>query len=148
MECIIETGTSAVRTALWKEYFLGQLSKLAAHPVANFLVAKFLNHLSTDQISSSLDELLNALPKLIKEGRSGVVLALVARADALGELDGSKMTKVCLDNDGDGFLTTIGIVRFLYTPLKFGEEVRSLLNARPPDIRGMSHRALSSPCVQ
>jgi nucleolar protein 9 len=52
--------------ALWKTYFKGKLPRLAAHPAANFVVAKAIERLSEDQLSEACDELGNTWNRVIR----------------------------------------------------------------------------------
>ena len=53
--------------ALWKTYFKGKLPRLAAHPAANFVVAKAIERLSEDQLSEACDELGNTWNRVIRK---------------------------------------------------------------------------------
>ena len=53
--------------ALWKTYFKEKLPRLAAHPSANFVVAKAIERLSEDQLSEACDELMNTWTKVIRK---------------------------------------------------------------------------------
>ena len=53
--------------ALWQTYFKGKLPRLAAHPAANFVVAKAIERLSEDQLSKACDELENTWSRVIRK---------------------------------------------------------------------------------
>ena len=53
--------------ALWKTYFRGRLPRLAAHPAANFVVAKAIERLSEDQLSEACDELGSTWNRVIRK---------------------------------------------------------------------------------
>ncbi len=85
LEAIIESCSVATRYAIWKEYFAGHLNKLALHPVANFLVARFLRHHSARHLSDALHELVAIFPKLVKTARSGVLISAASRVNDLDD---------------------------------------------------------------
>ena len=53
--------------ALWKTYFKGKLPRLAAHPSANFVVAKAIERLSEEQLSEACDDLKNTWTRVIRK---------------------------------------------------------------------------------
>ena len=53
--------------ALLQTYFKGKLPRLAAHPAANFVVAKAIERLSEDQLSKACDELENTWSRVIRK---------------------------------------------------------------------------------
>ncbi|KJA16110.1 hypothetical protein HYPSUDRAFT_47764 [Hypholoma sublateritium FD-334 SS-4] len=69
--------------ALWKTYFRGKMARLAAHPVANFVLAKALERVSEIQLSEIFEELDGTWNKLIRTSRTGVLRAVVDRASTL-----------------------------------------------------------------
>jgi nucleolar protein 9 len=50
---------------LWTIYFRGKLTRLASHPVANFVVAKAAERLNSAQLKAALEELESSWNKLI-----------------------------------------------------------------------------------
>jgi nucleolar protein 9 len=52
-------------TILWTIYFRGKLTRLASHPVANFVVAKAAERLNSAQLKAALEELESSWTKLI-----------------------------------------------------------------------------------
>lgn len=57
----------AVFGTLWATYFQGKLARLAAHPVANFVIAKAFARISGEQLREVLLELQNSWQKIISE---------------------------------------------------------------------------------
>lgn len=53
--------------ALWNTYFRGKMARLAAHPVANFVLAKALERVSESQLSEIFGELDGTWNKLIRK---------------------------------------------------------------------------------
>ena len=49
---------------MWSVYFDNKLSRLAVHPVANFVVAKSIDRVSADQLKSIIEELGGAWGKI------------------------------------------------------------------------------------
>lgn len=100
-ESIISYLPSHVFPALWSTYFEGRLGRLAAHPVANFVVAKALSRVDAEQLSTACAELKGLGSRLIRKflknhfiaiyiddwvgtSRVGVLRSLVDRSVQLG----------------------------------------------------------------
>lgn len=56
-----------VFSILWVTYFQGKLSKLAVHPVANFVVSKALERANPEQLNQVCEELNEIFGKIISE---------------------------------------------------------------------------------
>ncbi|KAG6328391.1 hypothetical protein ID866_10698, partial [Astraeus odoratus] len=53
---------------LWSIYFHGKLSRLALHPIANFVVSKAIERLDNNQVKDTLEELDSSWRKTIQQG--------------------------------------------------------------------------------
>ncbi|KAF9474932.1 hypothetical protein BDN70DRAFT_884318 [Pholiota conissans] len=82
LEIIVSRCPDDAFNALWKTYFKGKLARLAAHPVANFVLAKALERVSEAQLSGLFEELDGTWNKLIRNSRTGVLRAVVDRVSA------------------------------------------------------------------
>ncbi|KAF8966518.1 armadillo-type protein [Flammula alnicola] len=75
-------------------YFKGKLARLAAHPVANFVLAKAVERVSEHQLSDIFGELDGTWNKLIRQNlKTGVLRAIVDRTSAL-KLPGQQIIEV------------------------------------------------------
>ncbi|KAF8164318.1 armadillo-type protein [Pholiota molesta] len=83
LEIIVSRCPDDAFNALWKTYFKGKLARLAAHPVANFVLAKALESVSESQLSGLFEELDGTWNKLIRTSRTGVLRAVVDRVSTL-----------------------------------------------------------------
>ncbi|KDR74394.1 hypothetical protein GALMADRAFT_250311 [Galerina marginata CBS 339.88] len=84
LETIVSRCPDDAFNALWRTYFKGKLARLAVHPVANFVLAKALEHASNSQLSETYEELNGSWNKLIRTSRTGVLRAVIDRASVLG----------------------------------------------------------------
>lgn len=66
LEIIATRCPGDVFNVLWETYFKGKLPRLAAHPTANFVVAKAIERLSEVQLSEVCDELKNTWNRVIR----------------------------------------------------------------------------------
>lgn len=82
VEAIVSYSPPRVFRAVWSTYFQGRLTKLATHPVANFVVAKAVARLDGDELGGVMKEMEGAFGRTVKLGRTGVQRALVERATA------------------------------------------------------------------
>ncbi|KAI0829359.1 ARM repeat-containing protein [Trametes gibbosa] len=83
LETLVSRAPTRAFDSLWKTYFVGKLSRLAAHPVANFVVAKAFERSNAEQVEAAVQELQSAAGKIVKNGRTGVLRALVDRSATL-----------------------------------------------------------------
>ncbi|KAA1466051.1 ARM repeat-containing protein [Dentipellis sp. KUC8613] len=94
LETLVSRSPPPVFDMLWDTYFAGKLARLAAHPVANFVVAKAIERVSAAQMAQVLSELGDALPK-IRSSRTGVLRALVERAAAMHAMENEVCETIC-----------------------------------------------------
>ncbi|KAI0637703.1 ARM repeat-containing protein [Trametes polyzona] len=83
LETLVRRSPERVFDLLWQTYFVGKLSRLAVHPVANFVVAKAFERVSLEQLEAAVEELQGVAGKIVKNGRTGVLRALIDRSAAL-----------------------------------------------------------------
>jgi nucleolar protein 9 len=98
LQALLPLLPPAALALFWRRHVQGKLGKLGTHPLANFVVAAAARRLPSqlelgDDADSeaflfehALGELNASGDKLVKEGKLGVVSALVERAGALGVL--------------------------------------------------------------
>ena len=67
LETLVRKCPNSASEVLWKTYFSGKLSKLAVHPVANFVVAKAIERLSSENMASAVRELQTVGGKIASE---------------------------------------------------------------------------------
>lgn len=68
LETLVSRCPDWVFNQLWSTYFLGKLSRLALHPIANFVVSKAIERLDSNQIKETLTELNSSWGKAIRIG--------------------------------------------------------------------------------
>lgn len=112
LETLVQKSPDRAFNVLWRTYFLGKLSKLSVHPVANFVVAKAVERLDVEQLRSAVEEIHNVGGKIVSKygciftrtmlertptenARVGVLRALVDRASAL-QADAQDIVEVWL----------------------------------------------------
>lgn len=115
LETIVSRSPPRAFDILWELYFKAKLARLAAHPVANFVVAKALERLSPEQMTEAYEELSTLWHKMIRmssfseyffvqcaevehfveTARTGVIRAFVERAASLGIMK-AEVPQVCL----------------------------------------------------
>ena len=84
LETLVRRAPAPVFPILWATYFQGKLSRLAVHPVANFVVQKAVGRLGADELGKACEELDGEVArKVVKANRVGVLHALVERAAAV-----------------------------------------------------------------
>ena len=90
-ELILSLAPKPVFDALWSTYFVPHVSKLAGHPVANFLVAKSVERLALDQVRGLLVDLTASETgcTLVENHRAGTLTALLERSLVLPESQGA-----------------------------------------------------------
>ncbi|KIJ32368.1 hypothetical protein M422DRAFT_265865 [Sphaerobolus stellatus SS14] len=79
-ESILTKCPRRVFDLLWPRYFVSELGKLSAHPVANFVVAKGIVRLDKEQLTEALQLLEGSWKKSLKAQRLGVLTASIERA--------------------------------------------------------------------
>ncbi|KAH7103039.1 ARM repeat-containing protein [Auriculariales sp. MPI-PUGE-AT-0066] len=87
LETLVSRSPDAVFRNLWRVYFAqsGRLQKLAVHPVANFVVARCVMRLDTDEFAGALNELGGSWIRMRKAARFGVLKSFIDRATILHE---------------------------------------------------------------
>ena len=65
LETLVGRTSESVFDNLWSTYFQGKLSRLAVHPVANFVVAKALSRVNEKQLQELLTELQHSWQKIV-----------------------------------------------------------------------------------
>nr|XP_008533658.1 PREDICTED: nucleolar protein 9 isoform X2 [Equus przewalskii] len=71
--------------SLFEDHFQGQLQTLAAHPIANFPLQRFLDAVTTPELLSPMfKELSPALEAVLAQGHPGVIVALVGACRRVG----------------------------------------------------------------
>lgn len=65
LETLLRCAPDNVFGLLWITYFKGKLSKLAVHPVANFVVAKALQRVTADELAEICEEVKPILTKIV-----------------------------------------------------------------------------------
>ncbi|PPR04002.1 hypothetical protein CVT24_010495 [Panaeolus cyanescens] len=93
LEVIVLRCPENVFHKLWSTYFHGKLARLAAHPVANFVLAKAIERTSLEELREVFSELGDAWNKLIKTSRTGVLRAAIERCHVHKEV-GSSISEV------------------------------------------------------
>ncbi|KAI0676770.1 ARM repeat-containing protein [Trametes maxima] len=83
LETLVRRSPERVFDSLWRTYFVGKLSRLAVHPVANFVVAQALERVNAEQLQAAIKELSGVGNKIVKNARTGVLRALVDRSAGL-----------------------------------------------------------------
>ncbi|KAH9853868.1 ARM repeat-containing protein [Lenzites betulinus] len=115
LETLVSRAPTRAFDSLWNTYFVGKLSRLAAHPVANFVVAKAFERANAEQIEAAVQELQSAAGKIVKNGRTGVLRALVDRSATLPDTAQGVMELIAtgfdLDSDEDKKLLVPCILR-------------------------------------
>ncbi|KAF9076613.1 armadillo-type protein [Rhodocollybia butyracea] len=87
LETIISRASDAPFALIWNTYLKGRLSRLAIHPVSNFVVAKVIERTDASQLATTYDELENVWQKMITTSRTGVLRSTIDRSVALRTLE-------------------------------------------------------------
>ncbi|EMD40990.1 hypothetical protein CERSUDRAFT_149573 [Gelatoporia subvermispora B] len=95
LETLVSRAPQKVFNIVWSVYFQEKLQKLAAHPVANFVVAQAFGRLSAEQLNEVCVDLEGVFGKIIKASRTGVLRALVDRAAALHAYESRVLDAIC-----------------------------------------------------
>ncbi|KII96011.1 hypothetical protein PLICRDRAFT_34962 [Plicaturopsis crispa FD-325 SS-3] len=85
LETLVTHSPPPALAILWDTYFAGQLARLSLHPVANFVLARALEHVDADALSEACAEMDKdgAWGRMIRVARTGVLRAVIDRAAAL-----------------------------------------------------------------
>ncbi|KAF8960207.1 hypothetical protein BDZ97DRAFT_1834525 [Flammula alnicola] len=132
LEIIVSRCPDKAFNAMWETYFKGKLARLAAHPVANFVLAK------------AVERLDGTWNKLIRTSRTGVLRAIVDRTSAL-KLPGQQIIEaVCLAFDLNAPEDKTMVVPCALTLLPVVEYSAAVANhpthKQPPSQQHNSHR--------
>lgn len=122
LETLVRRAPEEVFSILWVTYFQGKLSKLAVHPVANFVVSKALERANPEQLNQVCEELNEIFGKIIKHARTGVLRALIDRAAALHahEAQVAKAVMIAFDlSENDDKSLVIPCIMRLLTPADY-----------------------------
>jgi nucleolar protein 9 len=65
LETLVSRSPPSAFEVLRHTYFMGKLSRLSAHPVANFVVAKVVDRADATQIGEIIDEMEGAWTKVV-----------------------------------------------------------------------------------
>lgn len=65
MESLLSHCAPPAFTLLWDNHFKGKISRLASHPIANFVLSKALAKINEEQLEEVLEELKEMLNKAI-----------------------------------------------------------------------------------
>lgn len=84
MECIILRLSPSCFSQFHSTYFLHRMGMLSNHPVTNFLTAKVVSRLESEQFLPALQECVPKMIDCIDNYRTGVLQALVSRSKELG----------------------------------------------------------------
>ena len=66
LETVVSRCPDVAFGVFWNTYFKGKLARLAAHPVANFVLAKAAERSSEGQLAELFEELKDSANKLIR----------------------------------------------------------------------------------
>uniref|UniRef100_A0A8D1G335 Nucleolar protein 9 n=1 Tax=Sus scrofa TaxID=9823 RepID=A0A8D1G335_PIG len=85
LEQVLLVSEPARLQSLFEDHFQGHLQTLAAHPIANFPLQRFLDAITTTELLSPVfEELSPALEAVLAQGHPGVVIALVGACRRVG----------------------------------------------------------------
>ena len=79
LEKIITLSPEPIYNLLFKMYFQGRISRLAGHPVANFVCTRVVERADRQHTETVVDEIGDALPGCIENSRTGVVQVLLEK---------------------------------------------------------------------
>lgn len=65
LETLVTRAPNRAFAILWSTYFQGKLSRLSAHPVANFVIARALEKINAEQLGEACEELKDSWAKII-----------------------------------------------------------------------------------
>ncbi|KIY48757.1 ARM repeat-containing protein [Fistulina hepatica ATCC 64428] len=83
LEIVIARSPPATFDSMWRLYFVGSLTRLSCHPIANFVVSRAVERCSGQQLDSFCDELEETWPKVINARRVNVLRSAIDRTAAL-----------------------------------------------------------------
>ncbi|KAI0334862.1 ARM repeat-containing protein [Cubamyces sp. BRFM 1775] len=77
LETLVLRSPQRIFDLLWQTYFTGKLARLAVHPVANFVVAKAFERLSSEQFQAAIEEVRSVGGKVVSEYQIILLLCVV-----------------------------------------------------------------------
>ncbi|CAO1628893.1 unnamed protein product [Parajaminaea phylloscopi] len=100
LEAVLSRLPSEYVDRFWTTYIKGKIVRIGCHPAANFVGAAAARRLSPSVLRQALEEIRDdRSSKLVKEGKTGLLLALIARASFCARSDGqdSSLERLALD---------------------------------------------------
>ncbi|KAF8511204.1 ARM repeat-containing protein [Gautieria morchelliformis] len=94
-ESLLSRCSSPVFLRLWDCYFADHLSRLATHPVANFVVARGVERLDAERLENTISRLHGTWTKARKSSHFGVLKSLIDRAGQIGSQEGVLVETIC-----------------------------------------------------
>lgn len=74
LETVVRRLSDGVFEVFWNTYLHGQLARVGAHPVANFVVGKALERVNQTQLEQACEELEDVAEKLFRERDHDILL--------------------------------------------------------------------------
>jgi nucleolar protein 9 len=65
LQIVIKHAPPYAFHGVWRTYFIGNLTKLAVHPIANFIVAEAVGRIDKDELDGALSEVGKKLGKAV-----------------------------------------------------------------------------------
>lgn len=98
LEAILSRLPSRYVDRFWSIYIRGKVSRLACHPVGNFVQASAVRRLGRPLVQEALEEIkIDEGGKMVKEAKTGVLLALLERAAVLSSDEETALEALALD---------------------------------------------------
>lgn len=98
LEAILSRLPSRYVDRFWSIYIRGKVSRLACHPVGNFVQASAVRRLGRPLVQETLEEIkVDEGGKMVKEAKTGVLLALLERASVLSSDEETALEALALD---------------------------------------------------
>ncbi|KAF8583989.1 ARM repeat-containing protein [Ramaria rubella] len=94
-ESILTHCPTSVFDRVWECYFTDDLPKLAAHPIANFVVARGVERFDARKLEDAIARLRTMWRQALKFSRIGVLVAMVDRASQLSAHEASMVETIC-----------------------------------------------------
>jgi nucleolar protein 9 len=98
LEAILSRLPSRYVDRFWSIYIRGKVSRLACHPVGNFVQASAVRRLGRPLVQEALEEIkVDEGGKMVKEAKTGVLLALLERGAVLSSDEDTALEALALD---------------------------------------------------
>ncbi|PWN17935.1 hypothetical protein BCV69DRAFT_315058 [Microstroma glucosiphilum] len=98
LEAILSRLPSRYVDRFWSIYIRGKVSRLACHPVGNFVQASAVRRLGRPLVQEALEEIkVDEGGKMVKEAKTGVLLALMERAAVLSSDEETTLEALALN---------------------------------------------------